>query len=83
MSALMILSVLFAFCLVACICWLNVILGSSVMPSIFGLRMVVMFAFDICSVNCLMYSAGSGVRSVTVVFLGFVRLFCDAHVAIC
>ena len=65
-------------------CWLYVSFGSSVMPSIFGFRVVMMFVFDICSVNCLLYSAGSGVSSVAVVFVGFsVLLFCDAHVAIC
>ena len=83
-SAFIIFSVLCAFCLVVCMCWLNVSLGSSVMPMILGLRSVVMFVFAICSVSGLLYSAGSGVSSVDVVLVGLrVRLFCVAHVAIC
>ena len=83
-SAFSMLMVLCAFCLVVCMCWLNVSLGSSVMPSILGLCIVLMLVPAICSVSVLLYSAGSGVSSVEVVFVGLsVSWLCVAHVAIC
>ena len=45
-------------------CLLYVSLGSRVSPSIFGLLFMGSVMLYICSSNCVLYSAGSGVKRV-------------------
>ena len=69
-SALSICIVLRAFVVVISMCLLYVSLGSRVSPSVFGLML------SICSLSCVLYSAGSGVKRVHVVLSGLrMRLF--------
>ena len=59
-------------------------LGSSVRPNIFGFLCVGSVLPSICSDNVVLYSAGSGVKSVVVVLSAFsVSWFCFVHVCIC
>ena len=69
-SALSICIVLRAFVDVISMCLLYVSLGSRVSPSILSVMLY------ICSLSCVLYSAGSGVKRVHVVLSGFkMRLF--------
>ena len=64
-------------------CVLYVSLGSRVSPSIFGLMFIGSVMLSICSSSCVLYSAGSGVKRVHVVFSGLrMRLFVRVHVCI-
>ena len=45
-------------------------LGSRVSPSIFGLMFMGSVMLSICSLSCVLYSAGSGVKRVHVVLSG-------------
>ena len=57
-------------------------LGSRVSPSIFEL-MFMGSVMSICSSNCVLYSAGSGVKRVHVVLSGLrIRLFVRVHIYI-
>ena len=57
-------------------CLVFVSLGSRVSPSIFGLMFIGSMMLSLCSSNCVMYSAGSGVKRVHVVLSGLsMRLF--------
>ena len=81
-SALSICIVLRAFVVVIFMCLLYVSLGSRANPSIFGL-MFMGSVMSICSSNCVLYSAGSGVKRVYVVLSGLrMRLFVLVHVGI-
>ena len=83
-SAFSIFSVFLAFCSVFCVCLLKVSLGSNVRPSIFGFLFVGSVWPSICSDSVVLYSAGSGVKSVVVVLSAFsVSWFCFVHVLIC
>ena len=62
-SALNICIVLRAFVVVIYICLLYVSLGSRVSLSIFGLMFMGNVMLSICSSSCVLYSAGSGVKS--------------------
>ena len=66
-SAFSICIVLRAFVVVISMCLLNVSLGTRVSPSIFGLMIMGSVILSICSVSCVLYSAGSGVKRVYVV----------------
>ena len=70
-SALSILIVFFDLTVAACMCWLYVNLGSNVIPSIFGFLTVGKIVSSIVRVSVWLYSAGSGVKRVVVVFVGF------------
>ena len=48
-------------------------LGSRVCPSIFGLMFMGSVMLSICSSNCVLYSAGSGVKRVHVI-LSWLRM---------
>ena len=52
-------------------CLLNVSLGSKVSPRIFGWVSVGRVVLSILSLSCLLYSAGSGVNRVVIVFVAF------------
>ena len=67
-SALSMFSVGFALLMVFCVCFEKVSLGSSVSLRIFGSFTVGSVVLSICSVRVVLYSAGSGVKSVVVVF---------------
>lgn len=83
-SAFSIFSVFLALFVVYCMCLLKVNLGSRVTPSILGSVRVGRVVPFICSVSVLLYSAGSGVKSVVVVLSAFsVSWFCFVHVYIC
>ena len=69
-SALSICIVLCAFVGVISMCLLYVSLGSRVSPSIFGLMFMGSVMLSICSSNCVLYSAGSGVQRLHVVLSG-------------
>ena len=57
-------------------CLLYVSLGSLVSPSICGLMFMGSVMLSICSLSCVLYSAGSGVNRVHVVLSGVrMRLF--------
>ena len=76
MSALSIYILLRAFVVVISMCLLYVSLGSKVSPSIFGFMFMGSVMLSICSSSCVLYSAGSGVKRVHVVFYGLrMRLF--------
>ena len=62
-SALSICNVLHAFVVVIYMCLLYVSLGSRVSPSMFGLMFMGSVMLSICSSSCVLYSAGSGVKS--------------------
>ena len=62
-SALSIYIVLRTFVVVISMCLLYVSLGSRVSPSIFGLIFMGSVMLSICSSSCVLYSAGSGVKS--------------------
>ena len=62
-NALSICIVLRAFVVVISMCLLYVTLGSRVSPSIFGLMFMGSVMLSICSSSCVLYSAGSGVKS--------------------
>ena len=68
-SALSICIVLRAFVVVIYMCLLYVSLGSRVSPSIFGLMFMGSVMLSICSTSCVLYSAGSCVKIVHVVFV--------------
>ena len=63
-SALSICIVLRAFLVVISMCLLYVSLGSRVSPSIFGSMFMGSVMLSICSSSCVLYSAGSGVKSI-------------------
>ena len=69
-SALSICIVLRAFVVVISMCLLYVSLGSRVSPSIFGLMFMGGVMLSICSSSCVLYSAGSGVKRVHIVWSG-------------
>ena len=52
-------------------CLLKVSLGSRVSPRIFGWVSVGRVMLSIFSLSCLLYSAGSGVNRVVIVFVAF------------
>ena len=80
-SAFSIFSVFLALFVVFCMCLLKVNLGSKVTPSILGSMCVGMVVPSICSVSVVLYSAGSGVKSVDMVLFAFsVNWFCFVHV---
>ena len=61
-------------------CLLYVSFGSIVSPSIFGFIFMGRTVLFICSCNSVLYSAGSGVKSVQVVLSGLSRrLFVFVH----
>ena len=62
-SALSICIVLRAFVVVLSMCLLYVSLGSRVSPSIFGLIFMGSVMLSICGSRCVLYSAGSGMKS--------------------
>ena len=65
-------------------CLLKVSFGSSVRPSILGFLFVGSVVPLICSDSVVLYSAGSGVKSVVVVLSAFsLSWFCFVHVCIC
>ena len=68
-STLSISIVLRAFVVIS-MCLLYVSLGSRVSPIIFGLMFMGSVMLSICSSSCVLYSAGSGVKRVHVIFLG-------------
>ena len=70
-SAFSMFSVLRALVMVFCMCLLYVSLGSKVKPSIFGCLVVGSVVSLSVILSCLLYCAGSGVISVTVVFVSF------------
>ena len=73
-SALSICIVLRAF--VIFLCLLYVSLGSRVSPNIVRLMFMGCVMLSICSLSCVLYSAGSGVKRVHVVLSGLrMRLF--------
>ena len=74
-SALSICIVLCAFVVVIYMCLLYVSLGSIVGPSSFGLMVMGIVMFSICSSSYVLYSAGSGVKRVHVVLWVEKRLF--------
>ena len=75
-SALSICIVLCAFVVVISICLLYMSLGSRVIPSSFGLMFMGRVMLSICSSSCVLYSVGSGVKTVHVVLSGLkMRLF--------
>ena len=75
-SALSICIVLRAIGVVIFMCLLYVSLGSRFSPSIFGLMFMGSVMLSICRSSCVLYSAGSGVKRVHVVFPGLrMRLF--------
>ena len=55
-------------------CLLFVSVGSRVRPSILGLKFMGSVKLSICSLSCVLYSAGSGVKRVHVFWLRM-RLF--------
>ena len=55
-----------------CMCFAYVSFGSSVRPSIFGCFSVGSMVLSSCRCSSLLYSAGSGVKSVVVVLLGLI-----------
>ena len=63
-SALSICIVLRALVVVISMCLLYVSLGSRVSPSILGLMFMGSVMLSICSLSCVLYSAGSGVKRV-------------------
>ena len=69
MSALIILSVDFAFCAVFRTCLEYVSLGSNVRPRIFGSLIVGKVVLSICKLSFVLYCAGSGVNKVVVVLV--------------
>ena len=74
--ALSICIVLRAFVVVISKCLLYVSLGSRISPSIFGLMFMRSVMLSICSSNCVLYSAGCGVKRMHVVLSGLrMRLF--------
>lgn len=74
-SALRMLSVLRAFVQLFLMCSAYVSFVSKVRPKIFGLCVKGSAVLSICSEGVVLYSAGSGVNSVVVVFVAFrVRL---------
>ena len=82
-SALSICIVLRAFVIVIYMCLLYVSLGPRVGPSISGLMFMWSMMLSICSSNCVLYSAGFGVKRVHVVLSGLrMRLFVRVHVGI-
>ena len=52
-------------------CFANVCFGSNVMPRILGSFCVGIGVLLMCKFSCVLYSAGSGVKSVEVVLVGF------------
>ena len=75
-STLSICIVLRAFVVVIFMGLLYVSLGSRVSPSIFGLMFMRGVILSICSLGCVLYSAGSGVKRVHVALSGLrMRLF--------
>ena len=70
-SALSICTVFCAFVAVFCVCLENVYLGSNVIPRIFGSLFVGICVLFMLRVRLVLYSAGSGVKSVAVVFEAF------------
>ena len=69
-SVLSICIVLRAFVVVIYMCLLYVNLGSRVSPSILVLMFMGSVMLSICSSNCVLYSAGSGVKRMHVVLSG-------------
>ena len=64
-------------------CLLYVSLGSRVSPNIFWFMFMESVILFICSSHCVLYSAGSGVKSVHAVLSGLrMRLFDCVHVCI-
>ena len=64
-------------------CLLYVSLGSRVSPNSFGLMVMGSVVLSICSACCVLYSAGSGVKSVHDDLSGLrMRLFVCVHVCI-
>ena len=79
MSALSICIVLHALVIVISMCLLYVSLGARVSPSILGLMFMGSVMLSICSSNCVLYSAGSGVKRVHVVLSGLrMRLLAES-----
>ena len=60
---------------------LKVSFGSKVFPSIFGLRTVGMSGLLMVRLSCVLYSAGSGVKRVAVLFVAL-SWFCVVQVCI-
>ena len=76
LSYFSILIVLRALVVVISMCLLYVTLGSRVSPSILGLMFMESAMLSICSLSCVLYFAGSGVKRVHVVLSGLrMRLF--------
>jgi len=64
-------------------CVLKVSFGSKVFPSIFGLRTVGMSGLLMVRLSCVLYSAGSGVKRVAVLFVALsCSWFCVVQVCI-
>ena len=61
--------IVFRALVVISMCLLYVSLGSRVSPSIFGLMFMGSMMMSICSSSCVLYSAGSGVKRVHVVWV--------------
>ena len=75
-SALSICIILRTCVVVISMCLLYVSLGLRVSPSIFGLMFMRSVMFSICSLSCVLYSAGSDVKRVHFVLSGLrMRLF--------
>ena len=74
-SALSICIVLRAFVVVISMCLLYVSLESRVSPIIFGLIFMGSVMLSICSLSCVLYSVGSGVKRVHAVLSGL-RMRC-------
>ena len=80
-SALSICIVLRAFVVMISMCSLYVSLGSRVSPSIVGLIFIGKVMLSFCNSSCVLYSTGSGVKRVHVVF-SVLRLFvCGCQVS--
>ena len=70
-SAFSIFSVLSALSFVSCVCLPKVSLGSNVSPSMVGFGTVGRIVSSIFKFRIVLYSAGSGVKRVVVVFPAF------------